>query len=432
MSRLVQTGTVTRWSMSKDFAMTLKYTPIFLRHSPTPRVEAFALLAGLEAGVRGMLIAVMPLVVYQAVQDAAVVSRIYFTIGIASLLWGLMVPWATRHIPRRWMYTLGTLLYLVGMVLALIGGPVAVPCAILVNALGTVTIFICLNAYVLDYIQRADLGRSASLQMLYAATCWAVGPMTGVWLRTIWAPLPFLVAGGFAVALLTAFWILRLGNGKQITRAKGPALNPVAYLGRFFRQPRLIAGWLFACIRSCGWWVYVVYLPIYCIQAGLGDKVGGIALSMTNALLFTTPVLLRFVRRVSVRRAVWGGFLYGAVLFILAGVVGLAMPLPWLTVALIFTGSVSLVLLDVAGGLPFLMAVKPSERTEMAAVYSSFRDVSGIATPGVAWLVLLVAPVAGVFVAAGVGMGLASAIAARLHPRLGALRPSHGVTMPGE
>jgi MFS transporter, ACDE family, multidrug resistance protein len=28
------------------------------------------------------------------------------------------------------------------------------------------------------------------------------------------------------------------------------------------------------------------------------------------------------------------------------------------------------------------MAVKPSERTEMAAVYSSFRDVSGILTPG--------------------------------------------------
>ena len=53
-------------------------------------------------------------------------------------------------------------------------------------------------------------------------------------------------------------------------------LNPVGYLGRFFRQPRLIAGWMFAVMRSCGWWVYVVYLPIFCIEAGLGDKVGGI------------------------------------------------------------------------------------------------------------------------------------------------------------
>ena len=65
-------------------------------------------------------------------------------------------------------------------------------------------------------------------------------------------------------------------------------------------------------------------------------------------------------------------------------------------------------LLDVAGGLPFLMAVKPSERTEMAAVYSSFRDVSGILTPGVAWLVLLVAPASGgLRRRAGAGMAVA-------------------------
>jgi hypothetical protein len=130
-----------------------------------------------------------------------------------------------------------------------------------------------------------------------------------------------------------------------------------------------------------------------------------------------------------VRRAVFGGFLFGAVFFAAAGLVS---GLPWLTVLLLFAGSVSLVLLDVAGGLPFLMAVKPSERTEMAAVYSSFRDVSGILTPGVAWLVLLKAPVAGVFVAAGVGMAVAAAIAGRLHPRLGADRPSHGAQVAGE
>ena len=45
----------------------------------------------------------------------------------------------------------------------------------------------------------------------------------------------------------------------------------------------LIAGWMFAVMRSCGWWVYVVYLPIFCIEAGLGDKVGGIALSITSS-----------------------------------------------------------------------------------------------------------------------------------------------------
>ena len=68
----------------------------------------------------------------------------------------------------------------------------------------------------------------------------------------------------------------------------------------------------------------------------------------------------------------------------------------------------------------------------MAAIYSSFRDVSGILTPGVAWLVLLAAPVAGIFVASGLAMGAAAGVASRLHPRLGTPRPSHGAPLPGE
>jgi hypothetical protein len=73
-----------------------------------------------------------------------------------------------------------------------------------------------------------------------------------------------------------------------------------------------------------------------------------------------------------------------------------------------------------------MLSVKPSERVEMAAVYSSFRDVSGVLTPGVAWAVLLVAPLSGVFLASGLGFVAAYFIAGRLHPRLGVVRPSRG------
>jgi len=121
----------------------------------------------------------------------------------------------------------------------------------------------------------------------------------------------------------------------------------------------------------------------------------------------------------SVRVAVRGTFALAGGLFITAW---LLAPLPWLVVGTLMAASVALIMLDVCGSLPFLMAVKPSERTEMAAVYSSFRDVSGILTPGAAWLVLLVSPVAGVFAACGAGMWLAWAIAGRLHPRLGVPR----------
>ena len=409
--------------MGHSKRMATRYLPLALKHSPTPRIEHFALLSGLDAAIRGILISTMPLVVYDALGDAQTTSVVYFMAGIVALVWGLMVPWATRKLPRRWVYTGGVCLYLVGNSLGALGADWSVPLALMCNAMATVTIFVCLNAYVLDYVERVDLGKSQSTQMAYAATAWTLGPMSGVWLYHHWAPAPFLVAGAFALVLLVSFWVLRLGNGKQITRAKRPAVNPLGYLGRFFSQPRLIAGWMFAVMRSCGWWVYVVYLPIFCIEVGLGDKVGGIALSITNALLFAAPALNRLVRRLSVRRSVRVAFGICGTLFCLAGFLAV---LPWVTVALIMMASVGLVMLDVVGGLPFLMSVKPSERTEMSAVYSSFRDVSGILTPGAAWLVLWVAPLPAIFVAAGVGLLGAFAVAGRLHPRLGTLRPSRG------
>lgn len=399
--------------------MALDDTP--LRLPRIPKLQHFALLAGLEAAVRGSLISVMPLVVRDAMGSTQDASKVYFLAGIVSLSWGLMVPWANRHIPRRWMYTIGCTMYFIGMALALVGTPTTAALSLMCNAIATVTNFVCFNAYVMDYVDRGNLGRGQSLQMFYAATPWAVGPLLGVWLHDQWRPLPFLMAGCFAAALITTFWILRLGNGKQIAKATGPAVNPLAYLGRFFAQPRLIAGWSFAVIRSTGWWVYVVYLPYFCIEQGLGNKVGGVALSMSNALLFAAPMLLRFARKSSVRISVRRAFAFCGALFLLSSVVA---PLPWLTVIAMMGASVLLVSLDVIGGLPFLMSVKPSERTEMSAVYSSFRDVSSIVTPGMAWIVLYFAPTAAIFTATAALMGVAWGLAGNLHPRLGTPRPS--------
>jgi len=78
-----------------------------------------------------------------------------------------------------------------------------------------------------------------------------------------------------------------------------------------------------------------------------------------------------------------------------------------------------LVLLDACGALPFMMAVKPSERTEMSAVYSSFRDVSGIVSPGLAWLVLQLAPVPAIFAVGACALLVVGHLAGRLHPDLG-------------
>jgi len=397
-----------------------------LRRAPAPGVRAFAALSGLDAAVRGMLISVLPLEVYRAFGDAALVSGIYFGVGCLSLLAGLLVPRIAAAIGRRWTFTAGAGLFVAGHLCGIAGGPL-MAAAVLSISVGTVMVFVCLNAYVLDYIARSDLGRTESTRMFYAALPWTAGPLLGVVLLEVWRPLPFLVAAALALVLLGTFWVLRLGNGRAIARARGPSPNPLAYLGRFVQQPRLVAGWVFAVIRSSGWWVFVVYLPIFAVEAGLGGRIGGATLSLASALMFLTPVMLRWMQARSVRVAVRAGFLgAGACL----GLAAAASGWPWLAVGAMMGAAFFLVLLDVVGGLPFLLAVKPSERAEMAGIYSSFRDVSGIVTPGLAWIVLTVAPIPGLFAAMGMLFGGVWMLAGRLHPKLG-LPPGRRHPRPG-
>ena len=263
---------------------------------------------------------------------------------------------------------------------------------------------------------KADFSKLESLRLFYGGLGWTIGPVLGVWLLPYWHGAPFVLVGLGALGMLTAFWRLRLGNGRVIVQAVPSSVAPVAYLKRFFAQPRLVAGWFFAVMRSCGWWIYIVYTGIFAVQNGLGEQVGGLTTSLANAGLFMAPLMLRWVQRHSVREAVRTGFLFSGLCFILGTVFS---SLPWATVAVLMLGAYFLVLLDICGGLPFLMSVKPSQRTEMSAVYSSFRDVSGIVSPGLVWLVLQFVPVSGVFAAGGVALLAAWLVASRLHPELG-------------
>ena len=392
--------------------------PVLIRSAPirpAPGVQAFAILAGIEALTRGTLLSVFPLVMYRAFQDAAVVSGFYFAVGLLSLATGLMVPMLTRLMPRRWVYTLGVGLYLLAAVCGMIGGTFTAV-ALLCGTLGTATVFVCFNAYVLDNVAKADFSKLETLRLFYGGIGWSGGPVTGVWLLQYWHGAPFAVSGIAASVMLAAFWAFRMGNGRVITRAKAASPNPFVYLRRFFLQPRLVSGWSFAVIRSCGWWVFIVYVSIFAVDRGLGDKVGGIATSLANLGLFISPFMLAWMKKRTVRLAVRAGFAFGGVCFLIGAAVS---PWPWATVGVLMVGAYALVWLDICGGLPFLMSVKPSERTEMSAVYSSFRDVSGIVTPGVAWVVLHLAPVEAVFAVMGVGMFAAWAVAGRLHPDLG-------------
>ena len=388
-----------------------------LRQTTAPGVASFALIAGFEAVVRGMVLAVYPLLMYRAWGDAALVSKWYLGVGLISLLTALMVPLLTRYMRRRWVYGVALSLYLLSAGLGMWGGK-ATTLALLCHSVAAAAAFVCFNAYVLEHVSKVDFGRLESLRMFYGGLGWTVGPLLGVWLLGFWHGAPFVAVAMAALVMLYLVWSMRLGEVRVHVLANNRMVshNPVVFLRRFFAQPRLVAGWFFAVMRSCGWWVYFVYVGIFAVENGMGEQVGGMATSLANSALFLAPLMLRWMQRHSVRRAVRMGFLFSAICFILAAVLS---RWPLSTVALLVAGSLFLVLLDVCGGLPFMMSVKPSQRTEMSAVYSSFRDVSGIVSPALAWVVLQFMPVAGTFAMGGFCLLAAWAVAGYLHPQLG-------------
>lgn len=384
-------------------------------HLPAPNAQRFATIGGVESFARGTTVSVFPLVMYHAWGSAALVSQIYFVVGVVSLLTALMVPVLTRVFTRRSIYLFSIILYLIGAGFGALGGKFATA-SLLCSVIAAAISFVCFNAYVLDNLDKSEFGRLETLRLFYSGLGWVVGPAMGVWLMARWHGAPFVMVALAALVMLTLVLRTPLGRGKTIIQSPGRSSNPVANVLRFFSQPRLVTAWLIPLARSCGWWFYFVYIGIFAVEQGLGDQVGGIAASVANMGLFLTPLMLQWMQRHSVRMAVRTGFLFGGLCFMGASLLSV---LPWVTVAILIVGTCFLVLLDISGALPFMMAVKPSERTEMSAVYSSFRDASGIISPAIAWVVLQYFPVAGVFAACGLLLLAVWLVAARLHPQLG-------------
>jgi len=69
---------------------------------------------GAAAIARGMLVSVFPSVMYRSLGDAATMSKVYFAIGLASLIIGLSVPYLICFVPRRWVHIAGTLMFATG------------------------------------------------------------------------------------------------------------------------------------------------------------------------------------------------------------------------------------------------------------------------------------------------------------------------------
>jgi ACDE family multidrug resistance protein len=375
-----------------------------------------AMFAGLFVLVsipQTILLTVVPLEAHALLGKASLVSILYFAIGIFSLAGRLCIPLLTHLLRRRWVFTIGAGLLILGSALYAARSIPALVLGLACTVFAYACLEITLNLYVLDHISRQQLGRFEPVRIFVAAGPWTLGPWLGVYLQHAVAwQLPFVVASVAAVLMIAAFWVLRLPE-RAPPGAKRIAPNPLRYLLRFFAQPRLRLAWALAAGRA-GWWaMFFVYAPILAVTSGLGAEAGGLIVSVGTGWIWLVPLWGMLAQRFGVRWLMMIGYMAAGILSLAAAA---SVGPGWKAPLVLLLAGLCVGTLDGVGNVLFLRAVHPHERAEMTAVFVSYRDVAQLAPPGLFAVLLLFLPLSSVFAAGGVAM-LALASLTRYIPR---------------
>lgn len=403
--------------------------PVFLKRLGAPGAEAFAVLFALESLARAVLATVIPLEALRFLGDAGGVSSAFFASSLCALCASLGIPWLVRKTARRWVYSLGFVGLAAAPALFVLPGFEAFMAGMILRAIGTVAVTVCLSLYILDFIAKKDLSRSEPMRLFYSAAAWCTGPFLGVWLSVnLGRELPFLMSAAVSAVALGYFWFLRITENPAVVQKAVPVPTPLAYVRRYFAQPRLRLAWVMTTGRNVWWVVFFIYVPVYAVKTGLGPEVGGAVVSVGASFLFLTPLSGRLVRREGLRRVFMLGFLLAAVATVLVAV---TINEPWLGISLIICAALGMSAIDAGGNMLFLFAVRRHERAEMTTVYSTYRDVADIVPPGMFSLLLRVFELPAVFVVGGAVTLALSLLSVRIHPRLGREAPVRGTDFGG-
>lgn len=390
--------------------------PVWLPAVRPAGAKTFASLYAVESFARATISSVIPIQAYEILHNEQVVSMLYTVVAMMGLSVTLFMPMLIRRFARRWVYTAGACLLALGSVFFVahtLPGQIA---GMLCRVMGASALAITLNLYIMDHIRKTDFMQAESLRMAWSMFAWTGGPTLGIFLYThfgIYAAHGAVVF--FAAVLLALFWFYRLSDNPMIAPGKSRAINPLANVGRFFGQPRLRLAWLIAFGRSCFWTTFFVYGPLFMVITGEGKLAGGLLVSAGNGLLFMAIFWGRAGKRFGARRVMTLAFCAMAIMLFAAGAVGQAAPL--VTGGLLLVGAFFTIALDALGSTAFMRAVRSYERSQMAAVYRTYLDLSELLPPLVYSVVLSFFALGAVFATLGCLAAVCAFVTWRYLPR---------------
>jgi len=352
--------------------------------------KSLARLGFLETSARSIVSGVVPLAALDALGDKQAVSWAYVVGAACALIVTLNVGMLERRFARRWVTTLG-LVFLIASAATFTfidGAMLAVGIGLLASAASVFSV--TLSLFIMESVEKRELARAESRRLVWAGAAWFIGPAGGVWLyESVSQTAPFLVSAVLASAAIGYFWALRLGSNPALSEPTSTATNPLVTVPKYFKQRYLRIAYLVTLVRAMFWVAIFVYGSIYVIEAGLPNWAAGVFLSCIAALLFFAPAVSVLSDRVGTRTTIMIGFAA-----IAAGMVFLTLlgAPTWVGIIGWAVSAIGASIVDVVGNIPFMRTVKRRDRVPMTAVFSSWRDVSALAAPAAAGLVLIVFP----------------------------------------
>lgn len=378
--------------------------------SPT---TVFASLFLLTTSCRTLVISVIPIDAFERMGSAYGVSVLFLLVSIAGVITGLLIPSLILRFRTRRVFYIAAASAFSG---AFFLGLQPLPFFLLGMAgwvISTVGFEVTMNLYIMHFILRREIGLFEPKRVLFMVTAYTTGPWLGVFLRnnvSHWAPLVATMV--IAVASVVYFRFLGLREAGAREALKQPP-RPLRHVKRFFSQPRLRLAWGLSLARAAWWSTFIIYTPIFAVDAGLGDVAGGALVSAGVATVYSVGLWGKLGRRYGFRSLlIYGYSLSGVASIVVTILAGSA----WTGAALLLLTAFVTASIDAAGNVPFLRAVRPLEREEMTGVFSTYRDASQLLPPAIFAVLLRFAPVYAVFGVAGLWM-FASAWYSRFLPR---------------
>jgi ACDE family multidrug resistance protein len=359
----------------------------------------------IQALSRGILLSVIPLQALSIFGDAQLTSTLYFGVSAGGIAVALGMPIIIKNIGHYTAFLLGSLLMLLSAALLYFDDPWLFSIGLFLHIFSIAIIEVSLTLYVLARIPRNQLTQFEPLRIFSSVFALTIGPFFGVLMEErLSHESPYIFSA--VCVFLALFYFRLLGLHRvSITRAESGNANPVAYLLRFFSQPRLRLAYGLVTARSCWWAMFVIYTPIYAVQAGMGELAGAAIVSLGTAWTLSVPFWGWFGRKYGVRYLLRMGFLTTSALTLL---IYSATSIPMLAATLMVISALGATMLDGMGNVLYYRAVRGRERSEMTAVFATYRDVSQLAAPGLFAVLLKFFALPVVFVSASAWMLAAS------------------------